>query len=166
MIAWLIVGVFVFWAALSLLVHVPRCHQAIRGADLLSLVPEWKFFGPKPGQYDYFLLFRDLLPDGTVTPWKEVIVAPPRRWWNWAWNPGRRGNKALFDLVTEFAAHIMEKDPAIEISIPYLSLLTTVSAQPRLQATAQTQFMVMIAFGADPDRPSELLYVSKPHDVD
>lgn len=164
---WPAAGVFGAWLLLALLVHVPALKPHIRGWDVLSLVPEWTFFAPRPAEWDYHLLFRDVYADGGVTSWAEVKVAEERAWWNFVWNPDRRGRKALFDAVTELAvtladARAAQGRVAVEGSIPYLTLLNQISALPRLGTPERTQFLVLSSSAAAASEP-QVVYLSELH---
>jgi hypothetical protein len=154
---------FVVWLGASLLVNVPRLTPLIRGLDVLALVPEWKFFAPNPGRADYHLLFRDQFPDGTLTDWTEIALITPRSWWMIAWNPEKRGKKALFDVVSELAAYARDADLQIELSIPYLTILNFVSLLARSAAPSYTQFVIMYAESGSGATEPHLLFLSGMH---
>ena len=153
---WLIRGVFGIWLLLTVLVLFPKLNPVIRGLDLLALVPEWRFFAPIPGQHDYHVLYRDEFVDGSVTDWTELPLVSDRRWWNIAWNPGKRGNKALFDAVSEFAVHVGAGDKSVEISIPFLTLLNYISSVARPVVPQYTQFLLMSSQGSLPDHEPDV----------
>ena len=67
------------------------------------LVPTWKFFAPTPGQRDMHLLYQDRYEDGATAPWTEVQPMRQRPSYAFAWNPDRRANKGLFDIVQELS---------------------------------------------------------------
>src|SRR5438876_11504878 len=73
----------------------------LRRFDVVGLIPSWRFFAPVPATGDFHLLYRDRLPDGSLSQWKELYFSETYRWWHMVWNPNRRGKKALFDLTTE-----------------------------------------------------------------
>ena len=158
-------GLFGVWTLLSLLVYIPSLQRGIRNRDLLALIPEWRFFAPMPARHDYVLLYRDLDTDRVWGSWHELVAASPRRWWNCVWNPKKRGNKGLFDLATELSRRVEGKDPAIELSSPYLALLNTVSLEPRLVQPIQTQFMILMQSAIQAGAKQQVLYLSGFHDV-
>lgn len=134
----------------------------MRRWDPLGLIPMWWFFAPNPARGDFYFLYRDRLRDGAVTDWTEIQAAR-RRWWNMAWNPGRRQRKALFDIVTALAARAQETtDVTIQVSLPYLALLNYVSRLPRSAASESTQFIVMQTDADAPDEP-RAVFMSRLH---
>ena len=161
----LLVGILGVWLLLSVLVYVPALQPGIRRWDLLALVPEWRFFAPTPAQHDYYLLYRDQLEDGSLTDWTEVRAATPRCSWNLVWNTSKRGNKALFDAIKELAAHVVASDPAIQFSVPYLTLLNHVSAIPRLGCSQSTRFLLMHN-DSRLEKPPDVVFLSGVHAVD
>ena len=160
-----LIVLFAAWFLISLVSLVPSWRNHIRRYDRLTLIPEWKFFAPNPGQWDYYLVYRDQLPDGNVTDWTEVAVDAPRAWWNVIWNPAKRGNKALTDCVVLLAKHLAAQDPAIEASVPYLTLLNHISSFPRLGGTEYTQFALIQFHARGSQEEPELLFSSALHSL-
>jgi hypothetical protein len=159
----LLVGFFATWFIVSVLVLVPRLNVRIRMSDWFALVPEWKFFAPEPGRWDYYLVYRDQLMDGSVTEWTEAIVAGSRTKWNAFWNPTKRGRKALLDATNELAAHIRVEDRGIEASVPYLTLLNHVSALPRPAASEFTQFVIVRFHATNSPEQPDVIFTSSLH---
>ena len=157
------VGLFCGWLAISIFVYVPSLTKRIRRWDSFGLVPQWNFFAPNPARHDFHLLFRDQLQDGTMTEWTEVASIAQRPNWGIVWNPRKRRNKALFDAVTDLAMHVKDSLPAIELSIPYLTLLNYVSGLPRFAGARFTQFLIMRSGSSDQGQKPELFYLSKLH---
>jgi hypothetical protein len=153
---------FGMWSVCCVLVLFPRFEKFIRRADLLALIPEWRFFAPIPGQHDFYLLFRDRLEDGTISDWQELASLGRRRWWHGVWNPKKRSNKALFDVVQAFTEYVSAGDRALKISIPYLTLLNHVSSVPRPVSAKFTQFLLMYSHGKSSEEPS-VFYLSDFH---
>lgn len=65
----------------------------------LFLAPNWNFFAPYPGKWDYHLLYRDRLADDSLTEWREAdeLTETPHRF-KWGWNPQMFRMKALVDF--------------------------------------------------------------------
>lgn len=138
--------------------------RALRRFDLIGLVPDWRFFAPRPATKDFYLMFRDRLVDGTCTDWTELETLAPRPWWGALWNPDRRVRKAMFDLTTELAGELaVTTDTTVKLTVPYLALLAFVAAQRRSSASACTQFMILQAGGDQDDH--EALFLSDFHEV-
>jgi len=159
----LVDSVLCVWLALSVLVYVPRFRDIIRGRDLLSLIPEWRFFAPVPGQHDYHILYRDYYEGGEVDRWREIGVSLNRSFWCFLWNPKRRGKKALFDAVGELATHIQQGNTSPEMTMPYLTLLNHVSNVPRDRPAAMTQFMLMASEGTLGHADPAMMLISQCH---
>lgn len=143
---WFAVGILSVWFVLSFVAQLSeRTLRALRRYDFLGVIPVYNFFAPTPGTLDYHLLVRDQSPDGALTPWRELPYSP-RTPYDFVWNPGRRYNKALFDVMKDLSTWIHElngeKDP-LYLSPPYIAVLNHVSALPRTDPVARTQFMLM-----------------------
>lgn len=65
----------------------------------LFFAPNWNFFAPYPGKWDYHLLYRDKRGDGSLTEWRETneLTETPHRF-KWGWNPQMFRMKALVDF--------------------------------------------------------------------
>ena len=150
--------------ALSFLVYHPRLNEIIRVFDVLSLVPEWQFFAPNPGRYDYHLLFRDVFADGSMSDWSEIPVINYRHWWHFIWNPGKRRPKALFDALSEFGKRVEANDTLLTASIPYLTILNYVSSLERSIPAKSVQFLVM--YSQAYCSPPEVLILSNVHGLE
>lgn len=160
------IGVMAAWFLASVLGQLPlRLTARLRRWDLCGLIPYWNFFAPRPGTSDFHLLYRDRLPDGTVTPWTEVPLCDSRRWWHVAWNPVKREKKALFDVAVQLLKEALEapRTELLQVSVPYLVLLSFVSALPRAVAATGTQFLVMLSPGRAPDGAPEPVFTSALH---
>jgi hypothetical protein len=145
-VEFVVAGIMIGWLLLSALCQIPcSLTRWIRAFDLAGLIPVWPFFAPVPGTCDYYLLYRDKLPDGSLSDWREILLCDDRRYWQLIWNPRKREKKALFDLT---AALMAEARPdaiqAIQLSVPYLAILTFVSSLPRRYPACATQFLLMM----------------------
>ncbi|RAJ66736.1 hypothetical protein K378_02909 [Streptomyces sp. Amel2xB2] len=75
--------------------------------DIFSaMFPNWRFFAPTPAQHDYHILYRTLNHDGETSSWRMVEVIVGRRLPQIFWFPGRRPEKAIFDIVTELITQL------------------------------------------------------------
>ncbi len=166
MTATVVVGaVLGMWFVVCVACQLPMpMARALRRFDLVGVVPDWRFFAPRPATKDFYLMFRDSLEDGAATDWTEIETLAPRPWWGLLWNPDRRVRKAMFDLTTELAGELTaNNDTTVKLTVPYLALLAFVAAQPRSPASACTQFMILQAGGAQEDHES--LFLSDFHEL-
>jgi hypothetical protein len=161
----LVIGFFGIWALLCVLVYIPKLKKVIRQRDWFKLIPEWRFFAPKPAQGDFHLLYQDTFSDGSCTTWTEVRPTIERSGWNIVWNPGKRERKALFDVVNVLNARISISDKALEGSLPYLTLLNHISSLPRSLSPAFTRFLLMRSYGASPEKEPDILFISGVHEL-
>lgn len=141
-----------------------RVDRWVRAHDVLGCVPRWHFFAPRPGTEDIHLLYRDRLPDGRVTRWREVLAPAPPLLVGAIWNPDKRHNKALLDATQELVevSAMMDGDlDRIQLTVSYLAVLTFVGGLPRPHAPDGTQFLIMRSSG--PDRPEGVLLSAMHH---
>jgi hypothetical protein len=116
---------------------------------VLGLLPIWTFFAPNPATGDFYLVYRDELSVGGSTIWRELSAPRSARTVAAIWNPDRRYNKALFDVASALADEANKSNGArIQLSLPYLSLLTLVCSRALHDPLAvTTQFLVLSDHG-------------------
>ncbi len=165
---WVVAGVLAAWTAATVVAALPP-GRWLRRRDPLGLIPQWTFFAPNPGTHDYHLLWRDRLVGGLVTDWSEIELPRGRRGpIAVLWNPEKRANKALLDLVSSLlqlsaAGDVGNRRLGLQISTPYLALLNHVMSQPAAAATEARQFLVVESPGAADE--ADGLFLSDVHDI-
>lgn len=155
------------WFVLTCLSAFPLKRRLCGRSEFLSkVVPTWSFFAPNPGSYDFRLLSRDELVDGTITAWRELrIYSDSRPLMAAVWNPGQRRKKALFDIAQELSvgASAWDDPEMVKLSVPYLLLLTYVSSSAFSALSRRRQFVLVTASRrCDPT----VLFVSEMHDLE
>jgi hypothetical protein len=134
--------------------------------NIFGLIPVWTFFAPNPGMTDYYLLYRDRLPDGSLDNWKKIeLKGSENGFRHMLWNPTKRKQKALSDVLSsliEFVKH--GGNDAVVVSVPYILILNFVTSHPHTLGTDGTQFMVLEhgGFANEPER-SQVLMMSGIH---
>ncbi|WP_189218860.1 MULTISPECIES: hypothetical protein [Streptomyces] len=99
------VALAVWLVATALSQHPNRSFDGLRRYDPLGvMIPNWRFFAPTPAQHDYHLLYRTLSHDGEQSQWEAASTITPRSWAQSIWSPGRRQEKAVFDLCSELVS--------------------------------------------------------------
>ena len=105
MLGWLVGALLTAWFLMTVLRNIPALRAPMARRDQGRLLPGWALFA-QARTTDMILLRRDLLRDGTLTCWREVEVAGPRRWYNFIWNPElgpRRASLALASTMVSAA---------------------------------------------------------------
>uniref|UniRef100_Q022R3 Uncharacterized protein n=1 Tax=Solibacter usitatus (strain Ellin6076) TaxID=234267 RepID=Q022R3_SOLUE len=162
-----VVTLYVLWAAATIANQFhARCPTWLRAMDVFGLIPVWTFFAPNPGMTDYYLLYRDRLPDGSFDNWRKVGLRPPENSFRLAlWNPTKRRQKALSDLVS---ALIMlarrQENEGLIATVPFILILNFITSRPHSLGTNATQFMVLEhdGYSGEPER-SRVLMMSGVH---
>ena len=136
----------------------------IKQRDVFSLIPRWSFFAPRPGTFDYHLLYRDFLAENQYSQWQEIPLADERSLHGAIWNPDKRGKKALSDTVRSLTRLQQTSRPAaLPLSIPYLTALNYVSAQRHEAGATATQFMIVRTDGFVDEGQPRLIFRSELH---
>lgn len=97
-------GFATWFVATVLSQHPERSYDRARKLDRTGtgvLIPNWRFFAPNPAVEDQHFLYR--LADAERqehTEWRTVYDIEPRRWGHALWFPGRRHEKAIFDVAS------------------------------------------------------------------
>lgn len=162
-------AIFGSWFVATLLSQDPRRKfEKIRQFDQTgALIPDWRFFAPRPGMHDHHLLMRDELPDDSTTDWKEVAAPRERTLMDALWFVGRRGEKAITDAASGlmlYTEHHKDKKNEVQVTIPYLTLLNYVThAIDHHPDAKRTQFLIATSDGyAEKEEPT-MLFLSNMH---
>lgn len=160
--ATVVITIYVLWIVLTIANQFhsrrPRWLDAV---NVFALIPVWTFFAPNPGMTDYYLCYRDRLPDGSFDNWRKVELKDAENGLRLAlWNPTKRKQKALSDLLSallELARHC-EAD-ALVVSVPYVLILNFITSRPHTLGADGTQFMILehSGFVPEPERTRVLM---------
>ena len=165
LLSYLVIATLCAWVGATLALQAPKLRPWLRGKEISVLIPEYRFFAPKPVEGDYHLLYRDVFADGTATAWTEVCLLRPRTLGHAFFHPTKRERKALFDAIVQLQ-DLQPKEPrAIAMTVPYLAVLNYVSSLPRTVRPAHTQFAVMQSYGWLSSKPTATVMVSRTHKV-
>jgi hypothetical protein len=162
-----VVIIYVIWGAATIANQFHSwCPVWLKAVDIFGLVPTWTFFAPNPGMTDYYLLYRDRLPDGSFDNWRKVELKGSENGFRLAlWNPTKRKHKALTDMVSTLIrlAKDLERE-ALIATVPYILILNFITSRPHSLGTNATQFMVLehSGFAGEPER-SRVLVMSGIH---
>lgn len=84
--------------------HPDRSYDKVRTLDKTGtgiFIPNWRFFAPNPAVEDHHFLYRLASEDRSRhTQWREVYAIAPRKLVHAFWFPGRRIEKAIFDVAS------------------------------------------------------------------
>lgn len=150
----------------------PESPTRSRWQPLHLVLPDWRFFAPDPGVYDQVVLYRTGSGSGPPSGWTAVREPEPRRVRHAVWNPQQRVDKALWDVCAELTrfidlrrradveASVIVRD--LQLSVPYLTLLSIVSDRASPSSPGCVQFMIALSGGWDPE-PPEVAFVSDWH---
>jgi hypothetical protein len=183
MLSWLVGVLLAAWFLITVLRNLPPLRARLARRDRGGLLPDWALFA-RPRNDDLVFLRRDLLQDGTLTRWREVEMAGPRRWYNFIWNAElgpRRASIALSGGIVSSASQ--DRSPprpvrgqgtrtalAAMISVHYLIALQYLSERSH-SAVEATQFMIMsvgnqaITGRYTQAEPGRIQFVSELHQV-
>lgn len=162
-----VIIIYVVWFAATIANQFhSRCPVWLRAVNIFGLIPIWTFFAPNPGMTDYYLLYRDRLPDGSFDNWKKIELKSSENGFRLAlWNPTKRKHKALSDLVSAVAEFVKDHGAeAVFVSVPYILILNFITSRPHSLGTDGTQFMILehSGFSGEPER-SRVLVMSRIH---
>jgi hypothetical protein len=167
----LLAGALAIWFLLTVLSQRKNALQArIAELDRFHLIPQWTFFAPNPGTYDFRLVVRVLDGDGESSPWNEVLPVARRGPFSGFWNPDRRIRKAIVDLTQRLVqTHPSLADPDAIVS----SDVQTARQYRRLLAcatnghgdrTGRFQFMVVATTGIEMPEDPHVVFKSALHE--
>ncbi|MGW6599574.1 DUF5819 family protein [Streptomyces sp. NPDC055036] len=163
----LTIGGLAAWFTLTMLSqHPKREFDRLAEYDKSGIaVPNWRFFAPEPAQHDYHVLLRTETADGRQTDWAEASAITPRRPVQMVWFPGRRREKALFDVCHELIAVMRKSGGDLTRTTGYRMLRNAVARSVR-ETTGDGapprgfQFVVARHTGHDTDHEPDYVFVS------
>ncbi len=178
-LAW---GVFFgVWLLLTAVYQFPQASQWIGRRDHFGLLPRWTFFAPNPGTSDHHIVYRECLDpaadlssqerieaaSASLSPWRELADLCPGHHILFLWNPQRRVNKTISDLVNGFAL-LRKTSPDLpryaHFTVEYFILLNLVQrGAPR---SSRRQFAIVRSHGFGEARMLAPTLVSDFHPVD
>jgi hypothetical protein len=139
--------------------------QAIQRHDVLQLIPSFYFFAPNPPMFEFELLYRDCLENGTTTAWRALDLYSSR-WWRPLWNPEKRRSQVAFRLCSTLIQHAKAQirgqrgREELYVSAAYVALACRVTVAPHTLTTAATQFLIAISPGFDARKGAAIAFVS------
>ncbi|MEN3586391.1 MULTISPECIES: hypothetical protein [unclassified Streptomyces] len=144
--------------------HPNQMFARVNKLDKTSvLLPNWRFFAPTPAQHDYQFLYRTLSYDRETSPWQMVEVINERRLAQFVWFPGRRAEKAIFDLCQEVLTvlgdgfEVAAHHPAYRMLVEFIRDRVNRSGAPGIKGF---QFALARAAGHDPSEEPQIVFVS------
>lgn len=139
-----IIGVLLLWLVCSVILQFgPGWFSFIERYDLFMLLPRWTFFAPRPGMSDYHLLYRDQLPDGSLSDWVEIPITEERKPFSFLWNPEKKSKKILSDVVVSLLQSGTRESAALMLSLPYLILLNVVVHHDQKRVGIKRRFVLV-----------------------
>lgn len=109
---------FIVWALLSVLSQsTTKIKNKIKMKDALNILPNYKFFCPNPIKHDYYLYYREQLPDSSWSEWKKIFVGGKMPIICSIWNPFKRDRKVLYKIVKDLKRHTNKKGKMYNLSI-------------------------------------------------
>ncbi len=131
---WLCACLFAAWFGLSVAnqFETPFTYR-LRKLDIFGLISVWKFFAPRPGIHDHYILIQDCDSTGQLLEWKQLLGPSVRRPQSFVWNPGKWESKAIADLlqlVAQANSFGRLDNRTLMLTSPYLVILHFVLGQP------------------------------------
>jgi len=141
----------------------PLFNKAQKVDIFSALFPNWRFFAPTPAQHDYHILYRTLNREGETSSWRMVEVIVGRKLPQIFWFPGRRPEKAIFDIVTELITQLDKGFSSLKKMPSYRMLCAFLRDRIRDDGAAENvkgfQFTLVRATGFEESEP-EVIFVS------
>jgi len=165
----LLAAVLVAWLVATALSQFDgRVGRGLRRFDHFGLLPRWTFFAPRPGRSDYHLMMQ-LFRGKEAGAWREEPLADRRTLLGAVWNPEKRHRKALADFVRGLlrasSSFDREQRWQVQYTIPYLALLSYLSARGAAEDASHVRFMILESEGFFYEREPRPVFMSARHAV-
>lgn len=164
--ATLVAGGYAGWLVLTALSQHPhRMFDRFRRHDPLGLMlPNWRFFAPEPARHDFHVLHRVRRASGTTSPWVLSTRIAPRVVQHAVWFPGRRREKAMFDISNELILQMTGNNGQVVDTPAYRTLCRHVESVVREDTSEDPptgfQFVLAQHSGHDESEDPEYIFVS------
>jgi hypothetical protein len=156
----LVIGALFSWLILSILAQ--RRPTRVFKYDRLGLLPNYRFFAPRPISYDLFLVTRAYGEDGVQEAWRFYDIAQ-KGLWCFIWNPRHRLRKGITDLISSLRQH--RDVGSLHLTHAYLVLLNLTTARYRMRGhVAKVQFALVRSNGYEGGDP-EMFFLFHIHAV-
>jgi hypothetical protein len=156
----LIASLLAAWMAFSILAQ--RITSSVFRFDVTGLVPNCRFFAPKPVSLDVTIHIRQGNSSGDFSAWRPVLEAR-KEWWCFVWNPEHRLKKALFDLTEMLQLH-GDNTETRHLTFPYLALLNlTLNHASARNGFSRVQFIISGYAGYE-DSVHNIIFLSNLHE--
>ncbi|WP_326623110.1 hypothetical protein OG863_39270 [Streptomyces decoyicus] len=143
--------------------HPAPTFNRLQFRDAFALLPNWRFFAPEPATHDFHFFYRTLNTAGETSRWQPVDVISGRRLHQIFWFPGRRVEKAVFDICSEMLQKLDKSFSAIAGTPGYRVISAYLREWVHAEATDDTkgfQFALARATGYDTATTPEMIFVS------
>ncbi|WP_438484217.1 hypothetical protein [Streptomyces sp. S186] len=143
--------------------HYSPAFMRLQDKDILSFLPNWRFFAPRPATHDHCLVYRVLERGGETTPWKSISTIPERKAVHILWYADRRTEKSVFDAINEILHFMNQSFSFITQLTGYRLLSAYIMKRYVLEQNGDAQgfqFAVIRSPGYDETAEPSTLFVS------
>lgn len=158
--AFVVVG-FASWILCS--IYVQRFPRRSLRYDWLGLLPNCRFFAPRPISTDLCIYLRRFDAARLPLGWSPLL-SPRKSWWCFIWNPDQKLRKAQHDVL-QWLQSYANAPLTWHLSYPYLVVLNAATAVARQDENCKAvQFMIACYAGYE-ETVRDVLFVSHVHEV-
>lgn len=135
--------------------------EKVRKYNYLGLLPDFRFFAPKPVSRDLCVFVRGISISGEETKWMPIVHAK-KNWWCFIWNPDHRLRKTVSDLF-RYLNDFRDSKDIWHLSFPYLTLLNiSTNLLSKDLNIVKAQFMIA-CFAGHEEAIHDVLFLSNVH---
>ena len=158
-------GFYLAWFVICLTYQLPLLFaRQLARWDLLGLLPNWRFFAPKPFGADYHLVVRYTDEKGRNPRCVEItdVLPIPFRPLAAVWNPHKRLHFGYIDAVIDLMNRA-KRLSMVEVvdTLPYRTLAKYVAASVPDGATRSVQFIVVASDGYRQAEDPVVVFISE-----
>lgn len=153
--------IFTLWVVFTIVRQLNN--SKIQNFDSLDLIPNCRFFAPKPLSKDY-RIFSQVISSGDCNG-QDVYTSCfsyEKRWYAFAWNPNQKIIKTVNDLCASIIKNLQSKN----YDLPYFILLNMVNELYKHDQDAQKIRFVIVFYSGYENQDYTIAFQSNIHTID
>lgn len=150
-----------FFCWLIITVIRQKANSKIPASDTLDLIPNCRFFAPRPLSHDYRIYVQGIKEFNDTTNWIPLVDFN-RNWWNFLWNPKQKLIKTINDMTQKF----LRAKKLHPLDFEYLIILNRCTQMFMYEPSVVSVKFIIIQKTGFQNSAANIIFQSKTHHID